>query len=33
MAGYDENDYYGFGDGGALGPAVPLDDFGYDDYR
>ncbi len=35
MAGYDENDYYGFGAaaGGALGPAVPLDEFGYDDYR
>ncbi len=35
MAGYDENDYYGFtGTGtGALGPAVPLDEFGYDDYR
>jgi DNA-directed RNA polymerase subunit beta' len=33
MAGYDENDYYGFGGGGALGPAVPLDEFGYDDYR
>ena len=33
MAGYDENDYYGFGNSGALGPAVPLDEFGYDDYR
>jgi DNA-directed RNA polymerase subunit beta' len=33
MAGYDENDYYGFGTAGALGPAVPLDEFGYDDYR
>ncbi|MDP9118223.1 MAG: DNA-directed RNA polymerase subunit beta' [Actinomycetota bacterium] len=33
MAGYDENDYYGFGGAGALGPAVPLDEFGYDDYR
>jgi DNA-directed RNA polymerase subunit beta' len=35
MAGYDENDYYGFGAaaGGAIGPAVPLDEFGYDDYR
>ena len=33
MAGYDENDYYGFGAGSALGPAVPLDEFGYDDYR
>jgi DNA-directed RNA polymerase subunit beta' len=32
MAGYDENDYLGFGAGG-LGPAVPLDEFGYDDYR
>jgi DNA-directed RNA polymerase subunit beta' len=32
MAGYDENDYYGFGNS-ALGPAVPLDEFGYDDYR
>ena len=32
MAGYDENDYYGFG-GGGFGPAVPLDEFGYDDYR
>ena len=32
MAGYDENDYYGFGNTG-LGPAVPLDEFGYDDYR
>ncbi len=32
MAGYDENDYYGFGNA-ALGPAVPLDEFGYDDYR
>ncbi len=34
MSGYDENDYYGFGGtGGSLGPAVPLDEFGYDDYR
>ena len=33
MAGYDENDYYGFGSSNALGPAVPLDEFGYDDYR
>ncbi|GAB2484804.1 DNA-directed RNA polymerase subunit beta' [Jatrophihabitans fulvus] len=32
MSGYDENDYYGFGNN-ALGPAVPLDEFGYDDYR
>jgi DNA-directed RNA polymerase subunit beta' len=32
MAGYDENDYLGFGSSG-LGPAVPLDEFGYDDYR
>ncbi len=33
MAGYDESDYYGFGPSNALGPAVPLDEFGYDDYR
>ncbi len=33
MAGYDENDYYGFGGSSGLGPAVPLDEFGYDDYR
>src|SRR5579875_42730 len=33
MAGYDESDYYGFGTSGTLGPAVPLDEFGYDDYR
>ena len=33
MAGYDENDYYGFGGSQALGPAVPLDDYGYNDYR
>ncbi|WP_375487933.1 DNA-directed RNA polymerase subunit beta', partial [uncultured Jatrophihabitans sp.] len=32
MAGYDENDYYGFGNN-QMGPAVPLDEFGYDDYR
>jgi len=32
MAGYDENDYYGFGNAG-VGAAVPLDEFGYDDYR
>jgi DNA-directed RNA polymerase subunit beta' len=32
MAGYDENDYYGFGNAG-LGAAVPLDEFGYDDFR
>ncbi|SHG05662.1 DNA-directed RNA polymerase subunit beta' [Jatrophihabitans endophyticus] len=32
MSGYDENDYYGFGNN-TLGPAVPLDEFGYDDYR
>ena len=32
MSGYDENDYYGFGNN-QLGPAVPLDEFGYDDYR
>ena len=33
MAGYDESDYYGFGGANPLGPAVPLDEFGYDDYR
>jgi DNA-directed RNA polymerase subunit beta' len=33
MAGYDESDYYGFANSGSLGPAVPLDEFGYDDYR
>ncbi len=33
MAGYDENDYYGFGNTAGIGPAVPLDEFGYDDYR
>jgi len=34
MSGYDESDYYGFaGAGGALGPAVPLDDYGFEDYR
>jgi DNA-directed RNA polymerase subunit beta' len=33
MAGYNENDYYGFGSGQTLGPAVPLDDYGYNDYR
>src|SRR6476469_7181626 len=33
MAGYAENDYCGFGSSNALGPAVPLDEFGYDDYR
>ena len=33
MAGYDENDYYGFGSRRRLGPAVPLDEYGYDDYR
>ncbi len=32
MAGYDENDYYGFGNAG-LGPAVPLEEYGYDEYR
>jgi len=32
MAGYDESDYYGFGQGGG-GQAVALDDFGYNDYR
>jgi DNA-directed RNA polymerase subunit beta' len=31
MAGYDESDYYGFGQGG--GQAVALDDFGYNDFR
>jgi len=31
MAGYDESDYYGFGQAG--GQAVALDDFGYNDYR
>jgi DNA-directed RNA polymerase subunit beta' len=33
MAGYDENEYYGFGGNSTLGPAVPLDDYGYEDYR
>jgi DNA-directed RNA polymerase subunit beta' len=33
MSGYDENDYYGFSNAGGVGPAVPLDDYGYDDYR
>jgi DNA-directed RNA polymerase subunit beta' len=34
MAGYDENDYYSFGNqNAAMGPAVPLDDYGYSDYR
>jgi DNA-directed RNA polymerase subunit beta' len=33
MAGYSEDDYYGFGVNAGLGPAVPLDEFGYDDYR
>jgi DNA-directed RNA polymerase subunit beta' len=34
LSGYDENDYYGFGNAsGTLGPAIPLDDYGYDDYR
>jgi DNA-directed RNA polymerase subunit beta' len=32
MAGYDESDYYGFGQAGG-GQAVALDDFGYNDYR
>jgi DNA-directed RNA polymerase subunit beta' len=32
MAGYDESDYYGFGQSGG-GQAVALDDFGYNDYR
>jgi DNA-directed RNA polymerase subunit beta' len=31
MAGYDESDYYGFGQ--ASGQSVQLDDFGYTDYR
>jgi DNA-directed RNA polymerase subunit beta' len=31
MAGYDESDYYGFGQAG--GQAVALDDFGYNDFR
>ncbi|MCW2602487.1 MAG: DNA-directed polymerase, beta subunit [Pseudonocardiales bacterium] len=31
MAGYDESDYFGFGQSG--GTAVPLDDYGYTDYR
>jgi DNA-directed RNA polymerase subunit beta' len=33
MAGYSEDDYFGFGAPSGLGPAVPLDEFGYDDYR
>jgi DNA-directed RNA polymerase subunit beta' len=34
MSGYEESDYFGFGAGtGSLGPAVPLEEFGYDDYR
>ncbi len=34
MSGYDESDYYGFSNAnGAMGPAVPLEDYGYDDYR
>ena len=33
MAGYSEDDYFGFGGPSGLGPAVPLDEFGYDDYR
>ena len=32
MSGYNEDDYYGFGNTG-MGPAVPLDEFGYDDFR
>jgi DNA-directed RNA polymerase subunit beta' len=32
VAGYDEADYYGFGQS-AGGQAVALDDFGYNDYR
>jgi DNA-directed RNA polymerase subunit beta' len=31
MAGYDESDYYGFGQAG--GQAVALEDFGYNDFR
>ena len=31
MSGYDENEYYSFGPGG--GQAVPLEEFGYSDYR
>jgi DNA-directed RNA polymerase subunit beta' len=33
MSGYTEEDYYGFGANAGLGPSVPLDEFGYDDYR
>src|SRR5499427_8737501 len=33
-ASYEEAETYGFGSGGqTLGPAVPLDDYGYNDYR
>ena len=32
MAGYDESEYYGFGQGGG-GQAVPLEEYGYSDYR
>jgi DNA-directed RNA polymerase subunit beta' len=33
LVGYDESDYYSFGANTGLGPAVPLDEFGYDGYR
>jgi DNA-directed RNA polymerase subunit beta' len=34
MVGYDESDYYGFGNANAaIGPAVPLEEYGYDEYR
>jgi DNA-directed RNA polymerase subunit beta' len=32
MAGYDESEYYGFGQNGG-GQAVPLEEYGYSDYR
>ncbi|MEP6852745.1 MAG: DNA-directed RNA polymerase subunit beta', partial [bacterium] len=32
MAGYDESEYYGFGGPGG-GQAVPLEEYGYSDYR
>ena len=31
MSGYDEQDYYTFGQAG--GQAVPLEEYGYSDYR
>jgi DNA-directed RNA polymerase subunit beta' len=31
MAGYDESEYYGFGQAG--GQAVPLEEYGFSDYR